>query len=326
MKTTPSLHFDTPWKRIVDKYFKSLLEFLFPHIAREINWSEPLIHLDKELLKIQKKSEIGKRIADKLIQVCKTNGEKMCIIVHLEVQGSHEKEFSERLFQYYYRIYDRYKMPITTLAILTDRKKNWRPCEYHQEIWGCCLRFKFPIIKLIDFIPKAEILSKSQNPIAKVIEAHLAALQTGNKMPLRFENKLKLVKNLYSLGYTGEDILALYEFIDYAIRLPPDSEQGFIAEMREYEEKIQMRYITSAERIGMERGIEQGIKQGIEQGIECGIEQGIQKALLLALKKRFSPTLSENITQRVQKATTKELELWLEKILEGTFDLAELES
>lgn len=330
MKKKLSAQFDTAWKIILEKYFQALLEFLFPHIAREIDWTKPVIHLDKELLRIQKKIKVGNKIADKLIQVCKNTGEKMWVIIHIELQGSYEKNFSRRLFEYFYRTYDRYKRPITTLAILTDKRDSWRPYEYSQEIWGSRLTFTFPMIKLIDYTSKAEILTKSKNPIAKVIQAHLAALESGKNMTLRFENKLKLVKNLYSLGYTGEDILALYHFIDYAISLPTDLESSFIDEVQEYEEKMNTPYISSAERRGIKKGIEQGIEQGIERGIEQGIKQGIehgiQKALFLALKKRFSPALSENITKRVQKATIEELEQWLEQILEGTFDIAELQS
>ena len=45
-------------------------------------------------------------------------------------------------------------------------------------------------------------------------------------------NKLRLVKNLYSLGYTGEDIKLLYEFIDYNFNLPTNLENEFMSEIR----------------------------------------------------------------------------------------------
>ncbi|MBK6431837.1 hypothetical protein [Candidatus Amarolinea dominans] len=45
-----------------------------------------------------------------------------------------------------------------------------------------------------------------------------------------------------------------------------------------------MPYITSVERIGMQRGIEQGIQQGIQQGMEQGMEQGSRVELLAAIE------------------------------------------
>ena len=54
-----------------------------------------------------------------------------------------------------------------------------------------------------------------------------------------------------------------------------------------------MEYITSVERVGIEKGIKQGIKQGIEQGMEQGIRQGMlmntRGALLEVLSLRFGP-------------------------------------
>jgi hypothetical protein len=67
LNKTFSDKYDTPWKTVLEKYFQLLLEFLFPRIAQEIDWDKPPVHLDKELLVIQKKSKIGKRIADKVI-------------------------------------------------------------------------------------------------------------------------------------------------------------------------------------------------------------------------------------------------------------------
>ncbi len=306
----------------MEKYFQLWLEFLFPRIAQEIDWEKPPVHLDKELLAIQKRSKIGKRIADKLIQVFKKNGEITWIILHIEVQGGHESHFSRRLFEYYYKIHDRYKIPVVTLAILTDPLHGWRPCEYLQSIWGCTLQFKYPIVKLIDFIPKEEILSQSKNPIAKVIQAHLAALASRKNLALKLENKLKLVKNLYALGYTGDDIRILYEFIDYAISLSADLNRKFLTEMHKYEETINMGYVTSTERIGIEKGLEQGLEKGIEKGIGLGI----QEMFLLALKNRLGSNIPQNITERVRTATQQELKSWFEKFLSEKLELAELDS
>jgi len=90
---------------------------LFPSIAHDIDWNVPYYHLDKELLAIQKNAKIGNRLADKLVKVCRKNGEEAWVVIHIEIQGAHERLFTERLFEYYYRIYDRYKVPLATLAI-----------------------------------------------------------------------------------------------------------------------------------------------------------------------------------------------------------------
>lgn len=309
-------NYDTPWKLIIEKYFQLLLEFLFPHIANEIDWTKPHQDLDKELLAIQKNAKVGNKISDKLIKVFKKTGEEAWVIVHIEIQGKKEDDFAERLFQYYTRIYNRYQVPLVTLAILTDDTRSWRPTKFHRELWGCHLTLTFPIIKLIDYHSRQEILEKSKNPIAKVIQAHLTALLSKGNRQLKFENKLRLVKNLYSLGYTGDDIRLLYEFIDYEFNLPADLESEFMSEILKFENEVNMPYISSAERMGIEKGLLQGLSQGTKLAS--------QKMFLLVLRKYFTNGIPEHIAKRVEEATPEKLEQWLDQILEDKFMIAEI--
>lgn len=288
------------------------MEFLFPNIANQIEWSKPCEHLDKELLAIQKTAKIKNKLSDKLIKVYKKTGEETWVILHVEIQGTDEKDFAERLFQYYYKIYNRYQMPLATIAILTDTNKNWRPTEFQRELWGCRLVLQFPIIKLLDYLTQQDILEQSTNPIAKVIQAHLAALVSKGSTDLKFREKLRLVKNLYSLGYTRDIIIDIYEFINYTISLPDKLEGILINEIKRHESEVKMPYITSIE------------KRAIKQGIEQGIEQGVQLMFLDALNEYCSAGIPQGVQERVEKATMKELRQWFKEILEEKFNIEEL--
>ena len=74
----------------------------------EINWARGYLPLDKELQKIAPKSEVGKRGADKLMQVWRIPGDEEWIMVHVEVQSQRQAIFPERMFIYHYRLRDRY--------------------------------------------------------------------------------------------------------------------------------------------------------------------------------------------------------------------------
>ncbi|HIJ20272.1 MAG TPA: hypothetical protein HPP58_04415, partial [Deltaproteobacteria bacterium] len=54
-------------------------------------------------------------------------------------------------FVYHYRIFDRYRRQVVSLAILADEKEAWRPVEFSYGRWGCEMQFRFPVIKLLDF-------------------------------------------------------------------------------------------------------------------------------------------------------------------------------
>ena len=57
--------FDSPWKRVLDLYFQPFMEYFFPHIAKDIDWSKGYEFLDKELQSIDKDAHLGKRFVDK---------------------------------------------------------------------------------------------------------------------------------------------------------------------------------------------------------------------------------------------------------------------
>ena len=50
---------DTMWKEIVELYLREFLQFFFPDIYKDIDFSKKYEFLDKELKKIMKASERG---------------------------------------------------------------------------------------------------------------------------------------------------------------------------------------------------------------------------------------------------------------------------
>ncbi len=198
-------------------------------------------------------------------------------MIHVDVQVNQESAFEERMFIYYYKLFNRYKKPIVSLAILADDRPEWRPSCYERELWGCELQFKFVSIKLLDYESQYDALTESTNPFATVILAHIASLKTRQDIQSRFSAKLNLTRRLYAKGWDKRAILDLYSFIDWVMALPKPLELQYMQEIEQFEEEKKMAYITSAERIGIERGLEQSIHQGIHQG---------ERTLLLRLLQR----------------------------------------
>ena len=111
---------DLPWKYILNLYFKAFMELCCPVRAKEINWSKKLKFLDKELIKIAKDAAIGNRVVDKLIEVELIDGNRCCILIHLEIQAIKHADFSKRMFIYRYRLRDFFELPIASMALLLD--------------------------------------------------------------------------------------------------------------------------------------------------------------------------------------------------------------
>ncbi len=262
--TNPNTEFDTPWKDILETYFPDFIEFFFPNIYTQIDWSKGFEFLDKELQKVVKDAELGKRLADKLVKVYLINGEEIWVLIHIEVQSQTETDFAERIFVYNYRIFDRYHRPVASLVVLGDEDPNWRPNEFTYELFGSKMGLTFPIIKLLDYKQKWSSLEENINPFSTVVMAHLKALETRSDRLTRKKWKLILTKRLYDVGMKKEDVINLFRFIDWMMTLPKDLELQFNDELDKFQEDKKMPYVTSLERIGIEKGMSQGMSNLIE--------------------------------------------------------------
>jgi hypothetical protein len=202
----PNAEFDSPWKTVIELFFRAFMQFYFPSIAAEIDWTYPPIFLDQELQKIVRDGETGKRYADKLVQVRTIDGNDAVVICHIEVQSQPETIFPNRMLTYNYRLRDRYNCTIVSLAILGDDSPNWRPSSFQDSRWGCSLSFEFPIVKLLDYEADWESLEHNENPFAIVTMAHLKTKATHNDPESRKAWKFRLTTMLYERGYKKQGL------------------------------------------------------------------------------------------------------------------------
>jgi hypothetical protein len=317
--------YDSPWKELLGRYFFEFAEFFFPIIARETDRRKGHTFLDKELRQIVRDAELGTRLADKLVRVWKKNGEEAWVLIHVEVQGKKEAEFAKRMFVYNYRIFDRYDRKVASLAILTDSHPGWNPDCFAYELWGCEVGIRFPVAKLSDYADKWEYLGKSDNPFAFAVMAHLKTRETRNNRNARREWKVFLVKRLYEKGYGKEDVIALFHFIDWMMRLPDDLEKDFWQEISRYEEEKKMPYVSSVERIGIQKGIRQGIQQGIQQGTLQGRREGLREAIEMGLSLKFGEN-GLRLMSAIQKMEDTERLNLIKETIKRTSDLKEIEN
>jgi hypothetical protein len=126
----------------------------------------------------------------------------------------------------------------------------------------------FPVVKLLDFKSRTAELEAGTNPFALVVLAQLAAVATKRDPTARLDRKIALTRRLYRFGLSRDAVLSLYAFIDWAMTLPEPLEDDDHRAIQAIEEAEQMRYVTTAERIGMRKGMERGMEKGMEKGLE----------------------------------------------------------
>lgn len=312
--------YDSPWKNILDCFFQSFVEFCLPKAAAEINWSRGYVALDKELTAIARDHEIGKRVIDKLFKVWLKDGKEVWLLFHVEIQSQKEIAFSERMYIYNYRLFDRYKKNIVSVAILADNNLRWRPSSYERLSWYTEVCFKFCTIKLLDYANNQQSLLHSNNPFAIVILAHLQALKTRTQHEQRLQSKLAITRALYQRGFSKSYIIQLFRFIDWVMELPELFELQYSTTIEKIEEKKQMKYISSVERIIIkretEKAIQEGRKEGMQQGLSQGREEGARALLQRQLQRQFGE-LPPSYQRCLDKADASQLDLWLDRLFKA---------
>lgn len=288
--------YDSPWKDILEAYFPDFMTLFFPVAASEIDFARGVEALDKELAQVVQDAELGRRLADKLLRVWLTDGVEAWLLVHIEVQGRREADFPERMFVYAYRIYDRYRRTVVSLAVLADEVPNWRPRRFQVGRWGSRIGIRFPTAKLLEWAGRGAELEASDNVFATVVLAHLATQATRNDPRARFNHKLKLTRRLYERGLPRQTIIDLYRFLDWLMRLPEDLELQYTDAIHQIEEQLKMPYQSYVELRGEQRGV-------------CRVVRSL-------LERRFAP-LPASAVERLEQADVDQLMAWSERVAEA---------
>jgi hypothetical protein len=261
MATRPArADLDSPWKEALQHFLAPYLALLFPAVHAGIDWHKGYESLDQELQQIVRAARVRARRADKLFQVWRRDGGEAWLLIHLEVQGRKDRDFPERMFVYGYRIYDRYRRPVVSLAVLCDDDPDWRPETFEAGACGSALGVHFLSAKLIDYRGREEALERDPNPFAAVVLAQ------------------RLIKGLYDRGLSAEQVRQLFGLLDWMLQLPEGLDRQFREEIERFEEERRMPYVTSIERLARAEGREERREEGMVETIAVLLEAKFRAA------------------------------------------------
>ncbi len=210
---------DALWKALIEDLADDFLKFFYPNIENILDLNRKITFLDKELEQLfpNTQDDFNPKYVDKLLKVYTKIGKEEWILVHIEVQGSTDKQFEKRMLTYYYRILDKYDKDIASLAILTDRSKTFRPNRYEREFLDTSLHFKFKTYKVLD--ADVNELEQSNNPFASVILVVQTALKKGKiSDESLYDLKIELVRKLLKKNFPKPKIDALLRFLKLYVR------------------------------------------------------------------------------------------------------------
>jgi len=300
---------DRLWKHVLEELFEDFLSFFFPEAGEIVDLSRGVEYLDKEFdqfLSAEEK-DAGVRHVDKLVRVYLKNGKERYLPIHIEVQGQKGKEdFSGRMHRCWCRIKDKYGVPVTALAILTDSSKSFRPSVYTEECMGTLTWFKFNSYKVLD--QDEEALRANPNPFALIILTTLLTIKSKKKGDAALLSiKRRLVREMLARNLDRERRKAVFNFLSHFVHFKEkEAEQAFKEDVQKLtNNKIIMgteEYLLEKARTeGMEQGIEQGMERGIERGLKQGKEQVVKNLIVqLGLDDKQAASTAEVSIEFVQ--------------------------
>ena len=269
--------YDAAWKTILEAFEEEIVELLFPEIYNKINWDIKSEALDNELLEIQKeifsKEEAEKIISDKIIKVTMKDNESKILFIHVEVQSysSNENVFAERMFRYFYRIWDKFrykyedKSDIIGSAIYTYKGSSGKDKKYTYKLSGLdenILTYNFRTID-VETLDLTSI--NDNNPLKLVFKIAKRLLEIGPDDNEIFLAKVELFNELvkYNKVKTMDQRKALTYFLEYLFLIQDYNLFKKFKEIKENTEGVvNMGIDEIREKYLEEKGKKEGLKEG----------------------------------------------------------------
>jgi predicted transposase/invertase (TIGR01784 family) len=282
---------DILWKSALEDLFDDFLRFFYPDADQLFDIERGFEYLDKELDQLFPPDEdiYALKYVNKLVKVFMRNGQEEWILIHIEVQGYTDRDFAKRMFQYYYRILDKYDKPITAFAIFADANKSFHPKHYKRGFLGTEVYYSYNTYKIID--QDDEQLEASNNPFAMaVLTAKLALSGKKMKDEQLFDLAFGLAKRLLSKQIPKLKIRKVMSFLRHYLHFENNE---MIVKFEQEISILTERSIT----MGIEEFLlDQAEKKGIQKGIEKGIEKNTKETALKMKNSSIDLNLIANIT------------------------------
>ncbi|MCY4779653.1 hypothetical protein ORI89_08315 [Sphingobacterium sp. UT-1RO-CII-1] len=277
VRLKPPKKSDELLKAIFEENFPDFLRFMYEGADDIFDLDRGLTFMDKELLEItpERGRKKGKRIADLLVKVFLKDGTEKWILLHTEIEGSNNGNFAQRVFQYYYRLFDRYGVPVETIAVFTGECKQSRPDQYSYEGYRTRVYFHYLSYQIFDH-HEDELLGMD-NIFAYIVFFCQKALQE-NKIPEEelSEQRSTIARALIEINKYSKDLIMSFLVFLKNFLFIRDKDLNSNFDQYIYQVTggtIEMGVIETIKKQEREKGIKTGIRTGIEKGkIEGKIE------------------------------------------------------
>lgn len=217
-----SIDHDQLFKQLIQEFFEEFILLFFPDAYEEIDFHH-VSFLNQEYFT---DLVFGERNYLDVVAETKVKGEDGFIIVHIEPQSTHRKDFNQRMFRYFCHLYLKHGKPILPIAVFTyDQPREESDTFEMQFSFFDVLHFHYlPIVlkkrNWRDFL-------RQDNPVAAALMA---------KMGYNEDEKVQMKKEFMRMIITFElneaKMQLLMSFFESYLKLNQDEERQFQGEIQ----------------------------------------------------------------------------------------------
>lgn len=280
---------DRLFKELLSTFFLEFLELFFPEL---ITYLEPnsLQPLDKEIFT---DVTAGERYEADLIFKARFRNQDSFFLIHTEHQARTETNFSQRMFRYFARLYEKFAVPVYPIVLFSyDAPRRPEQTSHRVEFPDkLILDFNYSVIQL-NRLSWRDFLQQ-ENPVATALMA---------KMNIAPEDrprvKLECLRLLATLRLNPAKMQLISGFVDTYLRLNTEEEAIFQAEI-----------------VNLELVQQEEVMEIVTSWMETGIQQG-KIAVILRLLNRKIGTLEPELHERIRSLSITKLEDLAEVLLD----------
>jgi len=305
--TESQTDYDHLWKDVITDLFEEFLLFFSPELYEQVNFTIPPAFLEQELKTISPESDSNHRISDKLVKLKLYTGEEQWVYVHVEIQGDVKGDFSKRMFQYFYRILDKFDQPVYAIAIFTSKNPTNKLDSYRYHFYGTKVKYTYNTYRIAS--QSEQELLKSHNPFAIAVLAglYLNNSKIDNEMKYKYKRKLirLLLQDKMRVREENKEIVKkLFIFIDHLLKIPQEAQDKLVQELKPIIDQEGVKLGLSLEDTSFAKYFK---KEGFEEGIEKGIEKGRKEGAREIAKKLLQSGFTMEVVAENTGVTVEEL-------------------
>ncbi len=245
------IYHDRLFKELLETFFSEFIEIFFPQVYEAIDL-EDIRFLQQELFTDVTRGD--KHLVDILVQT-RLKEEPGIILVHIENQANRQKDFAERMFVYFGRLYQEHRCRILPIAVFSYPQKQDEPDYF---------KLGFPFMTVLDFRFMILELKKhnwrdyvrSNNPVGGALLSKM-----GYEEEEKVHVKLEFLRMLVRMELDPARMTLLTGFFETYLRLNEEEESILESEIGRIDAKEAERMIeitTSWEQKGKKEGRMEG--------------------------------------------------------------------